>query len=86
MRKTWIGFAAALLFLYAAGSAASAAEITGDCNRDGACTIADAVLLSRWLTTIPDTVLPDPQAADLDQDTRLTAADLTLLKRLLLTE
>ena len=26
------------------------------------------------------------QAADLDQDTRLTAADLTLLKRLLLTE
>ena len=44
MRKTWIGFAAALLFLHAAGSAASAAEITGDCNRDGACTIADAVL------------------------------------------
>ena len=84
MRKTWIGFAAALLFLHAAGSAASAAEITGDCNSDGACTIADAVLLSRWLTTIHDTVLPDPQAADLNADRMLSAADLSLLKQRLL--
>ena len=55
-------------------------------NADRSVGIADAVLLAKWLTCVPDTVLPDPQAADLDRDTRLTAADLTLLKRLLLTE
>ena len=59
--------------------------LAGDVNADRSVSIADAVLLAKWLTCVPDTVLPDPQAADLDQDTRLTAADLTLLKRILLT-
>ena len=56
----------------------------GDLNADGRVDIADAVLLSKWLTAVSDTVLPDWEAGDLNCDGKLTAVDLTLLKRILL--
>ena len=58
--------------------------VRGDINQDGACTIADAVLLQRWLTCEPDALLPDWQLADLNSDGILTAVDLTLLKAILI--
>ena len=41
----------------------------------------DAVLLQKYLLTTEKT-LPDRNAGDLDENGRLDAADLTLLKRL----
>lgn len=61
-----------------------AASLRGDVNKDGRVSIADAVLLQKWLLHTPDTALPDPQAADVSGDGRLTSADLTVLKRILL--
>lgn len=59
------------------------AAASGDLNGDGSCTVADAVLLSRWLTGAPKQ-LTSWQNADMDGNGRLNAADLTLLKRMLL--
>lgn len=59
-------------------------EIIGDINMDGALTIADAVLIQKWLLTIPNTELKNWKAGDLDQNGQLTSTDLTLLKRAIL--
>lgn len=52
----------------------------GDVNGDGEVTIADAVLLQKWLLAIPDTRLAAWNSADMNRDGSLSAADLTLLK------
>ncbi|MBQ8921861.1 MAG: RICIN domain-containing protein [Oscillospiraceae bacterium] len=59
--------------------------VSGDLNGDGVLTVADAVLLQKWLLNTPNTVLYDWTAGDLSGDGRLTAVDLTLMKRTLLT-
>lgn len=59
--------------------------IPGDIDGSGACTIADAVLLVQYLTAQTET-LPQPEAADLDKNSKLNGKDLTLLKRLLMQE
>ena len=58
----------------------------GDVNYDGAVSVADAVLLCRFLTV--QTELTDSQMmlADVSGDKKVNAADLTLLKRILLRE
>ena len=56
---------------------------SGDCNADNSFTVADAVLLSKWLSTETDRI-PAPQAADFDGNKLLNAADLSLMKRALL--
>ena len=56
--------------------------LKGDCNADGSFTIADVVLLCKWLTHEADTV-PAWHAADLDGNSRLNADDLALMKRAL---
>lgn len=58
-------------------------KLRGDVNADGKCDIADAVLLQKNLLTV-ETALPDWQAGDMDENGRLNAIDLTLLKRLLM--
>ena len=55
--------------------------LSGDLNADGAVDAADVRLLHQYLMTETDT-LPAAEAADLDGNSRLNAADLTLLKRL----
>ena len=57
--------------------------IRGDVNADGAVNLADAVTLQKYLLTATKT-LPDWQAGDMDENGRLNAVDLTLLKRMLL--
>ena len=61
----------------------AAGPVIGDVNADGTVSVADAVALQKYLLT-EVRALPDWSAGDLDQNGRLNAADLTLLKRLLL--
>ena len=57
-------------------------RITGDANSDAACTIADAVMLQKWLLCAGN--LTDWKAADMNGDKKINAVDLTLLKRKLM--
>lgn len=56
--------------------------VLGDANGDGICTVADAVMLQKWLTC--QGTITHPQAVDLDENLQLDAVDLSLLKQLLL--
>ncbi len=64
-------------------AAESDETLRGDVTADGKCSIADAVLLQKYLLTM-ETALPDWNAGDLDGNGKLNAADLTLLKRILM--
>ena len=59
-------------------------KLKGDVNCDGEISIADAVLLQKWLLAVPDTELPYWQNADLYEDEVLNVFDLMLLKQTLL--
>ena len=56
----------------------------GDVNCDGEVTIADAVLLQKWLLAVPNTHLPYWQNADLCRDGRIDAFDLCMMRNLLI--
>lgn len=58
-------------------------NLNGDCNLDGAVSIADAVMMQKWLLGRSD-VLTCWRNADLNQDSRINAVDLSLLKQMLL--
>lgn len=58
-------------------------SMTGDVNGDGSCTIADAVCVSRWLRK-DRAAMTVWRAADLDGNDSLNAADLSILKRRIL--
>lgn len=63
---------------------ASDKRVKGDVNADGKFSIADVVLLQKWLLAVPDTTLADWKAGDLYEDERLDAFDLCLMRRLLI--
>ena len=54
---------------------------TGDANDDGELTVADAVLLQKWLLAVPDTDLKNWKAVDFCNDNKLNVFDLCLMKR-----
>ena len=56
----------------------------GDVNCDGEVTIADAVLLQKWLLAVPDTQLSYWQNADLCKDDKLDVLDLCFMRRMLI--
>lgn len=58
--------------------------VRGDVNADGKLSIADAVLLQKWLVGVPDVTLADWKAGDLCGDNQLNAADLSAMKQLFL--
>ena len=62
------------------GGSIGVATRPGDVNNDRQVTIADVILLVKYLTAETDT-LNAPANADLDKNNRLDAVDLTLLKR-----
>ncbi len=64
--------------------AKKSAACIGDCNADGYFTIADVILLQKWLLAVPNTRLADWKAADLCDDNRLDVFDLCVMKKLLL--
>lgn len=59
-------------------------SVPGDVNADGKLTVADLVLLQKWLLAVPDTRLANWKAADLYEDNRLDTFDLCLMRRALL--
>lgn len=61
-------------------------SVRGDVNSDGEFTVADVVLLQRWLLGVPNTKLADWKAGDLCDDDRLDVFDLCLMKRELLNQ
>ena len=58
--------------------------VRGDVNADGECTVADAVMLVKYLLGTGSVTAPEQ--ADLDGNRRLNAVDLSILKHILLTE
>ena len=57
-------------------------KATGDINADGKTDLKDVQLLLDWLLSKPDTVLPAWRMGDMNGDGKLTAADLSMLKRI----
>ena len=58
-------------------------SIIGDCNNDGSFTVADIVMLQKWLLS-DGTVLDNWKAADLYADDTLDVLDLALMRQLIL--
>ncbi|NLT08402.1 MAG: leucine-rich repeat protein [Ruminococcus sp.] len=56
----------------------------GDVNGDGYFNIADMVLLQKWLLSLPDSRIPNWEAADICEDGRLDGFDLCMMRQLLL--
>ncbi len=59
-------------------------DVVCDVNDDGEFTVADVVLLQKWLLAVPDAYLANWKAADLCEDEKLNVFDLCLMKRALL--
>ena len=58
--------------------------VSGDINGDSALSVADVVLLQKWLLAVPNTSLPNWKAADLCTDDKLDVFDLCMIKSVLL--
>lgn len=58
----------------------------GDVNADGQFTVADAVLLQKWLLGTHDTKLPDWKAGDFCEDNRLNVFDFCLMRNALIND
>lgn len=58
-------------------------SVRGDVNADGNFTVADLVLLQKWLLNVPNTKLANWKAADLYEDNKLDSFDLCLMRRAL---
>lgn len=57
-------------------------KVPGDVNADGVCTVADTVMLQKWL--LGQGSVTDWEAGDLNSDARLDGFDLCLLRGMLL--
>lgn len=55
-------------------------SVTGDVNNDGAFSIADIVLLQKWLLGSPNVELPNWKAADMCEDGILNVFDLCMMR------
>ncbi|MBR2284893.1 MAG: CotH kinase family protein [Ruminococcus sp.] len=53
---------------------------TGDVNADGRFSIADVVLMQKWLLGVPEAELADWQAGDLCKDNSIDAFDLVMMR------
>lgn len=61
-------------------------SVKADCNADGKFTVADIVMLQKWLLAVPDAKLIDWKAADLCEDGVINVFDLCMMKRLLISQ
>lgn len=57
-------------------------DVEGDCNNDGKFTIADIIMLQKWLLN-DGTVLDNWKTADLYEDDMLNVFDLALMKQMI---
>ncbi len=60
--------------------------VSGDVNADGELTMADVVLLQKWLLAVPDTELQNWKAGDLCEDGILDVFDFCLMRKYLTKE
>lgn len=58
-------------------------ENPGDANADGTFDLADVIALQKWLLAVPDAVLADWKAADINQDSRIDGLDLAIMRQML---
>ncbi|MBR5164174.1 MAG: discoidin domain-containing protein [Ruminococcus sp.] len=56
-------------------------EVIGDVNADGTLSVADLVLMQKWLLGVPDAKLADWQAGDLCTDGRIDTFDLAAMRK-----
>ncbi len=57
--------------------------LMGDANSDGRFSVADIILVQKWLLGTEDTLLRNWKVCDLNQDERIDVFDLCLMKRFL---
>lgn len=82
--NTIYGNASMILLTAAVMSQGRCEPVRGDVNSDGILSVADVILLQKWLLSVPDTVLNDWSAGDLCKDNRLDVFDMCLMRRELL--
>lgn len=58
--------------------------VRGDVNADGELTVADIVLMQKWLLNTPDAKLNFWKAGDLYQDNEIDVFDLVMMRKALL--
>lgn len=63
---------------------AIAADVRGDINADGEFTMADVVILQKWLLAVPGVSLSNWRNGDFCEDDKLDVFDLCLMKRALI--
>ena len=56
----------------------------GDVNSDGKVTVADAVMLKKWLLAVPNAKLDNWKSADLYDDGRIDVFDMVEMRKLLI--
>ena len=61
-------------------------NVIGDCNADGNFTIADAVMLQKWLLAVPYVKLANWKAADLCEDGVINTYDLVMMRCMLISK
>ena len=65
-------------------SLGAAPVLRGDVDDDGTLSVADVVLLQKWILAVPDTALANGEAADVYEDGVVDVFDLAALKRALI--
>lgn len=58
--------------------------VVGDINEDGRITVADALILKKWLLGVPNTKIANWEIADLYEDGRIDAFDMVKMRELLI--
>ena len=61
-------------------------NVRGDVNADGNFSVADVVMLQKWLICAPNVTLTDWKAADMCEDNRIDVFDLCIMKRELISK
>lgn len=79
--NTIYGNAAMILLTASVMARTESGKVIGDVNADGEFSIADVVLLQKWLLAVPDVQLADQEAADMREDGKLNIFDLCVMKR-----
>ena len=59
-------------------------DVKGDVNADGEFTIADVIMMQKWISAVSDIQLANQKAGDLNEDNKLNVFDLCLMKHMLI--
>lgn len=68
------------------GELTSTSAVMGDVNKDGSFSVADAVMLQKWLLNVPDATLTDWKSADLCADGVINVFDFCKIRELLVAQ